>query len=886
MIIDEQDYLAHYGVARRSGRYPWGSTGNVISYVDDLKKQGLSEVEIARGLDMSTTRLRALKSIAKNEKRAADIAMITRLADKGTSNVEIGRRLGMPESTVRALRKPEAQQRADILQATAKDLRDSVAESGYIDIGKGVENHMGISADRLRTAVEILREEGYEVHNPKVLQLGTGMETTLKVLAAPDTGYSEVYQNKDNIRLPLGYSEDKGRSYRKIYPPLSVDPKRVAVNYAEDGGAKADGVIYLREGVSDISLGDNRYAQVRIAVGDSHYLKGMAMYSDDMPEGVDLVFNTNKAKADPKIKTDLDAMKEMERNEDGSLSDNPFSSSVRQITERINDDTVVVTSALNIVNEEGDWNRWSQNLSPQILSKQPKSLAEAQLRMTYERRVNEFEAIKQLTNPTVRRKLLEEFADGTDSAAVHLKAASLPRQGWHAILPINDLKEGEVYAPDYETGETVVLIRYPHGGRFEIPSLVVNNNHPTSKRLLGQARDAIGINYKVAERLSGADFDGDTVLVIPNRDAKIKVQPALEGLRDFDSRMAYPGYEGMPKMSSRRKQQEMGNVSNLITDMTIMGASAREMAQAVRHSMVVIDAEKHNLNFKQSALDNGIAGLKKKYQGRADAGATTLISRAKSQVRVDERKPRPAAEGGPIDPKTGKKVFVPTGRVSYKTGNPKLEKAQRLSLVDDAHELSSGTPIERVYADHSNKLKALANRVRLEVFNTPTTKYSPSAKKAYAPQVQRLNAALDLALRNAPLERQAQILANARVKQVRHERPDMDDETLKKQQYLALDEARVRTGADKQRIVIAPDEWDAIQAGAISESRLSAILANADMDSVRELAAPTQRVLMTATQSGRARTMLAAGYTRNEVAAQLGVSVSTLDRDLYPQEGA
>ena len=53
-------------------------------------------------------------------------------------------------------------------------------------------------------------------------------------------------------------------------------------------------------------------------------------------------------------------------------------------------------------------------------------MAKEQLDMTYERKMNEFEEISKLTNPTVRKKLLMEFAEGSDSSAVHLKAASLP----------------------------------------------------------------------------------------------------------------------------------------------------------------------------------------------------------------------------------------------------------------------------------------------------------------------------------------------------------------------------------------------------------------------------------------------------------------------------
>jgi hypothetical protein len=95
----------------------------------------------------------------------------------------------------------------------------------------------------------------------------------------------------------------------------------------------------------------------------------------------------------------------------------------------------------------------------------------------------------------------------------------------------------------------------------------------------------------------------------------------------------------------------MGKVTNLIADMTVRGANSDELARAVKHSMVVIDAEKHNLDYKASERQNGILALKKKYQGVNEKGqlkgASTLITRATAREDVDRRKPRRAKEGGP-----------------------------------------------------------------------------------------------------------------------------------------------------------------------------------------------------------------------------------------------
>lgn len=902
MLIDEDEYLAHYGILRKSGRYPWGSgetqsarNRTFLDTVDDLKRQGMSEVDIARAFStdevrVSTTQLRAARSIAKNEQKQLSISTAQKYQDKGMSNVAIGLKMGLNESSVRALLAPGAKDKAEILQSTTNILRKSVAEKKYIDVGAGVEYQLGISDTKLKVAVAQLREEGYTLHYLKVPQLGAPNDTSLKVLAAPDVTYSEVHKNRDQITQIQNFSDDGGRSYLGLHPPVSVSSNRVGINYGPDGGAQADGVIFVRPGVKDVSLGSARYAQVRVMVDGTHYIKGMAMYRDDLPAGTDLVFNTNKESTGNK----LDALKKISDD-----PDNPFGATVRQIVKRESDGkefltehgqkgtldgTEKVTSAMNIVHEEGNWSDWSKTISTQMLSKQSPSLAKTQLNMTYEQRLDEFDKLNKLTNPTVRRTLLEKFGDETSSAAVHLDAAAIStRQGWHAILPIESMRPTEIYAPNFRDGERVVLIRFPHAGTFEIPELTVNNNHPEASKLLGPkdgkpgARDAVGIHHSVAERLSGADFDGDTVLVIPNNSNKVKPTAALDGLKNFDPRSQYKGYEGMPRMTPRQKGAEMGGVSNLITDMTLRGASTKEMTQAVKHSMVVIDAEKHNLNYKQSAIDNGIAALKEKYQGRSNAGASTLISRATADTRINARKPRPAAEGGAIDKLTGKRIFVDTGETNFKTGAPRKLKVERLAVTDDAHDLSSGTPMERVYAEHSNKLKALGDLARKESVNTPLSRYSPSAKQTYHREVTSLNSKLAQALTNAPLERQAQLVGNAIVRTKREQTPDMDQASLKKIKAQALNEARTRTGAKKTQIKITSDEWNAIQAGAISDSKLSRILNNADIDEVKKLASPREAKLMTSSKTLRATAMLSSGYTRAEVADALGVSLTTLN---------
>lgn len=896
MIFDGNDeaVLTHYGILHKSGRYPWGSgqtpherAGTFQSMHKELRDKGLSETEIAAGLGMTTTQLRDTVTIAAKAKKLHDVQRATALRAKGLSNVAIGKKMGIGESSVRGLLKEGEAEKASVIDATAALLRHEVAQKKYIDVGKGVELHLNVSSKNLATAVSILKEEGYAFHRLKVLQLGTNKETNLKVLAAPGVTYSELLRNRDQIQQIRAKYNPEGQGFDRIQPPRSIDSKRIKVRYAEEGGTAADGVIYVRPGVKDVSLGNSDYAQVRIMVDGTHYLKGMAVYKDDLPEGVDLLFNTNKKNTGNK----LDAMKEIDRKKNPDPAD-PFGSQINdQVYAKHPDGSYVVDSkgnkvvesVMNIVNPEGSWNEWSKTLSSQMLSKQKPTLAKHQLDLAYDSKKSEFEQILNYPNPTIRKFMLEKFADSADASAVHLKAAHLPRQSTKVILPVETMKPNEVYAPTFDHGEPVALVRFPHGHISEIPILTVNNRHADAKKLLGNAPDAIGIHSSVAERLSGADFDGDTVLVIPNKLGKVINKPPLEDLKGFDpQKYKIPEDSPIPRMTPKQKGQEMGKVSNLITDMTALGAPDDEVARAVRHSMVVIDAEKHKLDYKQSALDHGIAALKEKYQGGANKGAATIISRASSDIRVNDRVPRRSKDGGPIDKETGKLVFVETG-AEFSPGKPKKIKSTKLAETDDAGTLISkqNTLIENIYANHSNRLKELANQARKEMINTDDIVRSPSAAKVYAEDVKDLEAALRIALHNAPYERQALIIANAIVKQKREANPDMDDAELKKLKSKELLAARARVGAKKEQVVITPRQWEAIQAGAISKTKLRQILENTDLEKLKELAMPKDKPALTPAMRDRAVAMLRNDqYSLAEVADQLGVSVSTLTSSL------
>ena len=902
------DELMHYGMPRRSGRYPWGSgkdpyqhSGDFLSRVDELSKKGLSEKDIADHFGLTTSQLRIQKSLAKDERRTLEVDTAKGLRDKGYSLNEIAKMMGYNnDSSVRSLLNEHSEARMKEAKNTAEFLKKQVKEKGMIDVGTGVERELGISKEKLKEALYILELEGYNTFGGGVPQVNNpGKQTNLKVLCPPDTPYktiidangkekkvSSAIYDYENVHSITEYtSHDSGKTFDTFKYPASMDSKRLAIRYAEDGGIQKDGLVEIRRGVDDLNLGNSHYAQVRIMVDGTHYIKGMAVYSDDLPKGVDVMFNTNKTKD----KSKMEVLKPIKDD-----PDNPFGSLIKAGGQSYYTDKNG-NKQLSLINkraEEGDWGDWADKLPSQFLSKQNLQLVKQQLGIAAADKKAEFDEIMSLTNPTVKKALLKSFSDDCDSAAVHLQAAALPRQKYQVILPVPSLRDNEIYAPNYKDGETVALVRYPHGGLFEIPILTVNNRQADAKKMIGpNAKDAVCINSKIAERLSGADFDGDTVMVIPTGGkVRISSKPPLKALEGFDPKMEYPERPGMKYM--RNTQTEMGKISNLITDMTLLGANDDELARAVKHSMVVIDAEKHKLDYKKSEADNNIAALKKRYQGHTDEngnykeGAGTLISRAKSQQSVLKR------QGSPIiDPETGKQSWKVADELEYdkkvvnkKTGEvttkrvTKTQRSTKMAETDDAYTLVSKTrnPKELAYADYANQMKALANQARKVMVNTPDIKYNPDAKAKYSREVDSLNAKCNVALKNAPRERQAQTMANAIVQAKVKDNPDMTAKEKKKAGQQALDKMRRQVGAKRELVNITDKEWEAIQAGAISTNKLKTILDNADMDRVKQLATPRSTLSLSPAKEARINSLRASGYTNAQIAKTLGVSTSTI----------
>ena len=947
--VGREIILKHYGVKRKSGRYPWDPSLHLpknykfIEDRDEMKKRGLSDNEIAKQMGLSTTVYRSKVTIAKEELKQYNMQRISKLQSEGMIIDDIAKTIGTTGQTVRnyldEIKNPNKSARAQRVQteAVAQTLEDAVKRSKYIDVGKGVEIQMGISKEKLKSGLNALVESGeYEVHNLRIAQVtDKNNSTPVKVLTKKGVERSEIYKNMDKVRPVEEFAiNGDARMFQQMERPKSIGWDRVHIRYAipegqkghgtNDDGAMMDGAMFLRPGVKDLNLGKASYAQVRIAVGDTHYLKGMALYGTEemfkgIPKGTDIIFNTNKTAN----KTPQEVLKELKKNPEGGApidGPNPFGATVKRqntlvdakgnpvykpgVKDRFGNKVPQIGS-VNIVNEEGDWGSWSKALSAQFLSKQPTTVVHERLKATMKQVQDEYESIQKVTNPVIKKQLMESFASDLESKQVHMKAAAPKGFQGHVILPVPDMKENEVYAPNYKNGEKVVLIRYPHGGRFEIPELTVNNNSVARKMISKDSPDAIGIHPKVASKMSGADFDGDTAYVIPNNKGKFKSRDSLKELKNFDPNMYADKPGTFTPITKRYQQTLMGVVSNLITDMTLQGAPSNEIARAVKHSMVVIDAEKHKLNYKRSAEENGIDALMKRYMTHVDkvkygdlerynpktrrvdkvidpdklkkdltpgkeyTSASTIISRHKQSVITD-----------------GYQVEVPDPK--SKSGGTKMvwrnkKETYLVNMVKDANVFlgPNATKTEHHYADYINELKAFKNKVDSEMSGIKMPARDPKAAKIYAEEVLSMKDKVNQVKINRIKERQAQRMAEVSSKAEIARRSE--DEVLKKDEISrikqqALNKARSMVGAERTPVTITDDEWDAVQSNAVSGTLLKELVSFMDDSQLKSLATPRANKQMTDARKSKAKALLANGYTIAQVAEALGVSSSTIGK--------
>ena len=284
----EEKSLTHYGMPRRSGRYPWGSgedpyqhsidflgrveemRKNKFTYTDKDGKTWTGDNAIAKSMGLTSSEFRIELSLCNSERRMKQVARAQSLRDDGLGYTEIGRLMGVRESTVRSWLEEKAAAKMVEARLTADFIQDQVDKYGMVDVGKGAAAELRISNERMKEALYILENNGYPVYGggiPNVTNPGKQLNQT--VVCKPGTKANEIYDfskvhalNEDRY-----ITRDGGETFvKKFQYPASMDSKRMMIRYNEEGGLEKDGIVEIRRNVPDLSLGESRYAQVRILV--------------------------------------------------------------------------------------------------------------------------------------------------------------------------------------------------------------------------------------------------------------------------------------------------------------------------------------------------------------------------------------------------------------------------------------------------------------------------------------------------------------------------------------------------------------------------------------------------------------------------------------------
>ena len=123
-------------------------------------------------------------------------------------------------------------------------------------------------------------------------------------------------------------------------------------------------------------------------------------------------------------------------------------------------------------------------------------------------------------------------------------------------------------------------------------------------------------------------------------------------------------------------------------------------------------------------------------------------------------------------------------------------------------------------------------------------------------------------------------LAEVQAKQAANQ---IEKSDVKKASQRALTKYRQEVGAVARKdrnIEITDREWEAIQAGAISENKLKQILNNADTDMLRQRATPRTTTQLSPAKISKIKAYSNSNYTLQEIAEKMGLSTSTVSKAL------
>lgn len=118
--------------------------------------------------------------------------------------------------------------------------------------------------------------------------------------------------------------------------------------------------------------------------------------------------------------------------------------------------------------------------------------------------------------------------------------------------------------------------------------------------------------HKFREWVESLPYAEELIMYKPTKpntfDAIANFDPLYYAVNDTTSPLYF-----VDKEHGFNKSAEMARISNLITNMVLEDADKEELVRAIKHSCVVIDAQKFHLDWKKSEKDNNIIGLELKY---------------------------------------------------------------------------------------------------------------------------------------------------------------------------------------------------------------------------------------------------------------------------------
>ena len=192
--VDDPKAIAHIGVKRRSGRYPWGSgerpyqrSEDFLARVEQLKAEGMTEKDLMEYFKITSTDLRRQIRVAKHERRDLEVARAKSLREDGLSLAEIAQKMGYAnDSSIRSLLNESTAINKNRAYVTADILEKELQTKNMLDVGAGVEQELGVTKGVLDEALFIMNTRGYDIYPVGMSQVTNNKQQTIMTVLAKE----------------------------------------------------------------------------------------------------------------------------------------------------------------------------------------------------------------------------------------------------------------------------------------------------------------------------------------------------------------------------------------------------------------------------------------------------------------------------------------------------------------------------------------------------------------------------------------------------------------------------------------------------------------------------------------------------------------------------